>query len=464
MKNFKLNRRAVLRSVVGMGALRLCPLEAMFDSKGNAYGQVAGAPKRFVLMYQGNGIPAKSHTGLPCRWVPTTLGANMQLNSSMAPMASLKAHMRIFSGMNIGGNDTPGDPHAEAQSWSLCGVGTSSPGNVLGGPTPDFVIAKALQQNTRISTLRVGIWKGNPSSPGRTRVSADDNGTYLAPEHSPQAVFTRLFGGFVPTPGEMVPTVDLEKQRQRLIVDYVKRDADRLRPKLGMSDRIRLDQHLNAVRDMERELFPAVPMMPPPPPQMTCVTPVAPGAAGDMSNDARAKAMCDLIAMAFACDLTRVVSYMANAASSEENLGFLGMPYAFHESISHMTRGQGYTTLMNELETITKWHLKWVEYLFSKLKAMPDAGGGSVLDNTLGVYTSEFGNSQHHSRFETPYLLVGGSRFITGNYHWRPSTNPLFSKGDVGAERNTKVWMGVFNTLGVPVNSWGGNTAMVPMK
>ncbi len=477
MGKLKLHRRAVLRGVGAGVVLRLCPLEAMFDSAGNAYGQTGGAPKRFVLMFQGNGIPAAGYSGQACRWVPKSVGAGMVLNDAMTPItAAIKPYTRVMTGITIGGTTINGEPHAEALSWSLSGRGTPSPGSKLGGPTPDFIAAKTLQGSSPHRQLILGLCDGTGGSAGRMRITADDSGNLLTPEFSPQAIFNRIFANFTPptgggsTPPPATPTppaVDPEQQRQRLIVDYVKKDADRLKAKLGTEDRHRLDAHLTAVRDLEVALFPPVstpdPGTPAPNPPATssaCVKPSAPGSGGDANNDTRAKWMADLTALAFACDLTRVVSLMGTAANSEENMGFVGVPYAYHESISHLTRGQSMTTYFNEMLSITRWHLKWFDYLMAKLRTFQDVGG-TVLDNTLGVFTSEFGHSHYHARFELPYLLVGGSQFIRGDFHWR---SPTADKIGLNGDRNNKVWNSVLQALGCPVTAHGGVSGTVPLK
>jgi hypothetical protein len=457
MRNFRLSRRAVLRGAGGGLFLRLCPLEVMFEG-GRAHGQPSGAA-RFLLFFQGNGIPAAGYSGQPCRWVPRNRGAGLELNDAMVDLAPLKSHARVMTGISSGGKEIIGEPHADGLSWSLTGLPTPSPGQKLGGPTPDFIAAKTLQGGAPWRQLVLGVLKGG-GSPGRRKITADDAGNLIDPETSPQALFNKLFGTFSPPAGGGAPAANPELDRQKLIIDFVKGDAERLKAKLGSADRRRVDAHLAIVRDLEASLFRGGGSGPKAAPSSACARPAAPGTAGEASVDTRAKWMIDLTALAFACDLTRVVSLMASPANDNEDIGFMGLPHKYHDGVSHLSRGQGAATMLSEMTAVTRWHMKHFKSVLEALKSYPDAGG-SMLDNTLAVFTSEFGNSNHHARFELPYLLVGGSRFITGDTHWR---SPGAAANGLGGVRNTQVWLAVLKALGCPVDSFGGNAAVAPLK
>jgi hypothetical protein len=458
MPKFKLGRRAVLQAFGTSMVLKLCPLEAMFDSNGKAWGQVGAAPKRFVLFYQGNGVPAKGHHSRE-EWVPLSSGAGLTLNTSMTALAPMKSHLRVVTGIHTAaGGSGPaagGEPHANGLTWSLTGLGATSPGSALGGPTPDFIAAKTLAGTSPVKQLMLGLCRGVGFSPGRKKITADDNGNLIDVEYSPQTLFNKLFGNFT-VPGT-VTVANPELDRQKLIIDAVKRDADRLSGQLGVTDRIRLDAYLTGITDLQKALFPSGQSQQP----MTssCAKPSDPGAAADVSNDVRAKALMDLTALAFACDLTRVVSIMGTPANSEENLGFLGTNLNFHDQVSHPgNRGDAF--YYAEMAKVTNWHLKWFNYLMQKLSLLQEPGG-TLLDSTLGVFTSEFGNSDNHSQYELPYAMIGGSQFIGGDFHWRaPGANAV---GQNGA-RSAQVWLSVLKALGCPATSFGGNSISLALK
>lgn len=542
MSKFRLSRRTMLKGATGVAALKLCTLEAMLDSRGNAWGQTAAA-KRFVLFYQGNGVCARGYSGMACKWVPLSTGANPALNTAMAGlMDPLRQYMRVMTGLSHGWSDTgSGEPHAEGMSWSLTGKRAPTPGVTVGGPTPDYILAPYLQGRAPIRLLQVGVWRGDGYGTARKKISADTNGTLIDPEYSPQVVFNRLFGNFTAPGGAQLSvtqpdagspqaavTLTPEQQRQQRIVDFVKRDADRLRKKLGVADQQRLDAHLAAVHDLEAELFPSDPgaggggamtgsgggmsgaggggMSGAGGGSMSgaggggmsgaggggagggmtgtgggagggggttttsCARPADPGASSSTaSQDVRCKLMCDLIAMAFACDQVRTVSFMGSSANNQELLGWLStsggqkLPAKrFHEDISHLQSGSPtWADWFTNMVAITQWHVKYYAYLFGRLKGMLDIGGNSVLDNTLGVFTSEFGNSQNHANFDVPYLLVGGSQFIGGNYHWRSAGANVQG---VGGDVNTKLWNSVIQAMGAPLTSFAGQSGTVPLK
>ncbi|MFO0633875.1 MAG: DUF1552 domain-containing protein [Nannocystaceae bacterium] len=216
---------------------------------------------------------------------------------------------------------------------------------------------------------------------------------------SPQAAFMALFQGFVPPDPTDALAAQRELARRKSVLDLVHGDIDRLMPRLSAADKIRMQRHLDEIRDLENRLA-AIP----PDAGGECMMFADPGAdpaiggnnagtggdgfdtnAGYSDEDTRARRFSDLVHMAFVCDLSRSVAMQYTMAQSHMSaFPFTGIPYDQHE-VGHSV---GTTDAVSQ---ILAWQLDQFAYLVAKLRDTPE-GAGSVLDNTAMVLLYEGGH------------------------------------------------------------------------
>jgi uncharacterized protein DUF1552 len=251
---------------------------------------------------------------------------------------------------------------------------------------------------------------------------------------SPRSAYMALFIGFTPPdPGDALAAMR-ELARRRSVLDLVKGNIERLMPRLGSADQVRMQRHYDEIRDLEQRLA-AVP----PDGGAECSMFTDPGAdppiggnnagtggdgfdvnAGYSDEDARARVFSDLVHMAFTCDLSRSVAMLYTMAQSHMNVYSFtsGIPYDQHE-VGHSV---GTTDAVSE---ILAWQLDHFAYLVAKLRDTPE-GAGSVLDNTAMVQLYEAGHgldpatgdpNRTHST-ENMVVAVAGraSGFVAGEH------------------------------------------------
>jgi hypothetical protein len=446
---FRLGRRAVLR---GAGAaVGLPSLEAMFGPHGDALADGTPLPRRFVLFYMGNGaaLGRYNSTAIPGNWLPRDAGgrtivqgADFPLSEPLKPIERVKGYMRLVSGLHA--VSSRGGHHEENMSCALTGF--NNKGTLentdprvrakLGGPTPDFIAAKYLGGVTAVRQLRLGVCrKANSGAAIFNNLTFDDNGYPVPSEFDPQKVFDLLFRDFVPAASGTSNAPNPELLRRRSILDFVRRDAGRLKTRLGKSDAAKVDNHLTSIRELEVGLENLARPAP-----VSCKLPARPALSTDYPTIA--KLMTNLLALAFACDRTRVASYMLTKNTSQEVLSWLGFTESFH-LLSH---GE-YQDVIPRMTKACAWHVEQFAGLIAALAAVPE-GAGTVLDNTVAVMTSENSDSQGHSQYDIPLLVAGGPRLLRGNFHFR-------GKG----ETTCNLWLGCLQALQVPINKFGDSTA-----
>ncbi|HMV69394.1 MAG TPA: DUF1552 domain-containing protein, partial [Myxococcota bacterium] len=222
------------------------------------------------------------------------------------------------------------------------------------------------------------------------------------------------------------------------VLDAVIADADALSARLGGPDRARLDEHLTAVRELERRLW-----LPPADPGACGATPPDPGA----DPTAQVEAMMEVIALALACDRSRVVSHMISMGESYRALAFLGHPIA-HHSASHVDPVAH--------EAVATWSVERFAWLVARLGRQVDPDGVSLLDRTLLMYTSDMSVGLQHDHRDLPVLLAGRglAGVPLGEHVVLPEGTPLHD-----------LLLAILQGYGAPVTAFGarGTTPALPL-
>src|SRR6187401_1816341 len=389
-------RRTVLK---GAGVTMALPfLEAMVPAA-TALAQTAANPKmRAGFFYIPHGAVQHDTKFGPegDKWTPSGSGASFKLNTITGPLEPFKKYVST-----IGNLDNPAG----------AGVHTKNPGTWLNCSNPsitiDQIVAKKIGQDTVLPSIEVSSETttqqaaGNGVSTAAT-VSFRDANTPLPMEYNPKKVFNSLFGST--TPKERV----LNARESDSLLDLILDRTKSFQAQLGAADRVTLDEYLESVREIER--------------RTSIVANI------DISNmkiperpvgkeddfDKQVDLLFDLIAIAYQADLTRVVSFVMVAEGTNQTYNHIGVPDSFHP-ISHHA---------NELPNIEKvvkiqtWHM---DRFAAFLKKMADTreGDGSLLDHSIFLYGSNMGNSDKHSNWPIPTVVVGGGngRMKLGGQH-----------------------------------------------
>ncbi len=411
-----MHRRSFLRGLGGI-AVALPTLEIMLNNHGDAYADGTGIPKRFLVVFGGHSLGADGDP-LHNLYVPDKVGPDYDLKTALAPLAAVKSDVSVVSGLKIpwaaenGGTIPAGgrsdDFHIQSLNPLFTGMRSVAEKNrKLNGPTADHVVAAVNATDTKFKTLNYQVqagWYLAVSAPyGRDIMSCKLDSTGKLVEVpatiSPRAAFDGLFTGFTGTDPLAVEKAAFELKKRKTILDLVRGNSERLMPKLGKVDQARLQRHLDEIRDLERRIASI-------PPTVTDVCKKLPdpgadpplggnnestgGASGfDVSKgysneEARAKLMCDLVAMAFACDMARSGTLMLTMAQSHMNMHpLIAVPYDMHEV--------GHAMKTPDMSRGIAWHVKQFAYLVQKLGATPD-GAGKLLDSSALVYLNEGGH------------------------------------------------------------------------
>lgn len=383
-----ISRRMVLRGAAGVG-IALPFLDAMAPRKARA--QEATGARRLFLMLNQNGV-------VPGTWFPTGGERDFQLAPSMAALDPLREHLIILNGvrqMERGTQD--GTAHKRGHNSAVTGWTSSTGSGAADGASLDQVVAGAIGGQSRIKSLMIG------------RTTNDhffhDGPRQAHPvEPDPRKIFDRLFTGFAaPTARGAAgadDAADLARMRARRksILDAAKEQYHKVAQTVGPGDRQRLEEHLTAIRQVETTLDGATP----PPGRATegCARPPEPASSADYR--VIGKAGLDLCALAFACDLTRVAGLQW--ISHGTMFHWLGATEK-HHPLAHQT---GRAAADAQLTRIVAWHAEQAAAFLTRLKGLREPGG-TVLDRTLFLWTSEIATGNH--TFDRAPFLIASGRF-----------------------------------------------------
>ncbi len=410
-KPFRLSRRACLR---GLGVSLALPwLEVM-----EATAQTAADPLRFLTLFVPNGMRMD-------RYKPSGTGTDWTPSPILSSLSPYKEYVNVVSGLA----NYPASVTTERWSGSHArGTGAlltqtplafTSGDDISNDISLDQVIAQSLQGKTHLPSLELGIRQGSSSGNCEDgyscaylhNLSWADPTTPMKKMIDPRLVFERLFQGYDPNPNPDTGTPVVNKQPlyDRSLLDTVQTRIQSLNQRLGQADRAKLDEYLTAVRAVEKNL-------PPYDPSGTSGPTVScdPGSAppSELEYPDHVKVMLDLIVLAFQCDQTRVISFMLeDALNTPARYGFLGVDGGYH-GISHHG---GDPSKLNAIEKICTWEVEQLAYLLGRLLEIKE-GDKTLLDNSIILFTSEFGDGDDHYHWDLPVLTAGkaGGRFKTG--------------------------------------------------
>lgn len=437
--NLRLPRRTVLRGAAlsGLSALALPVLDIMLNDHGTALAQSnEPLPKRFGVYFWGNGVRLD-------KWNPSMTGAGYALSEELAPLAPVKDYISVISGMSIQTGNERGHHAGVVGILSGAPMISQDPmgapyASTFSQPSIDQVVASALGDVTRFRSLELGVSRAIVSGEGSTLRYLSHNGpdNTNPPEYSPRAVFERIFGSGFTAPGTE-PVVDPRLVLRRSVLDAIRGDAAELRVKLGANDRLRLEQHLDSIRALENQILALENAAPPP---SACVAGDDPGDFDRNNISGISNAMSELLALALACDQSRVFSIMFSGSVSLQVYGEIGMTTE-HHGLSHDEGGD-----QPNVHAITTFIMKQLNTFLERLQNTTE-GDGNLLDRLALIASSDTAEGQPHSLNDYPIVVAGKANgaLVHPGVHYRSTSN----------ENTSTVLLTLLQAMGLELDEFG---------
>jgi len=407
-------RRTILR---GLGTTLALPLlDAMVPALTAMQSSAAKPVTRFGVMYPPNGM-------IMAKWTPAAEGAAYEMPPTLASLAPFREDLLVLTNLAcVPSPGRPGGAHAKASTRFLTDVSPPTSETWLdAGISVDQILAREMGAATQLASLELSIESAETAGACdvgfacayTNTISWRGPATPLPTEHNPRAVFERLFGDS----GSTDAKTRLARIRQdKSVLDSVREEVARMQRSLGAGDRTTLVEYLESIRDVERRIQKAEE-------QSDKELPVVDRPAGVPDTyDEHVHLMCDLQALAYQCDLTRVVTLMLGREFSGVTYPQIGVPDAHHPITHHA----GEVEKIAKVEKINHYHVTHFAYLLDKLRSTPD-GDGSLLDHVIMMYGTGIGECNAHDPRSIPMLLAGGKSVqLKGGRHIKyPKETPL---------------------------------------
>ena len=349
-----LSRRTFLH---GLGASIALPY---LDAMSPAFAAPAPPATRVAFVYTANGIIMND-------WTPTETGSGFAFSKTLKPIEAFRDQTTVISGLaHKNGEalgDGPGDHARAGASWLTGAHPKKTQGaDIRNGQSIDQVVAQQIGLTTPLPSLEVGLQDvrmvggcdSGYSCAYSNTISWSSPTTPLPYENNPRRVFERLFGDGETTDPD-ARAVQLRQNRS--LLDFVLEDTQRLAPKLGASDRSKLSDYLDSVREVERRIQNLEQREAEELPSLDRPEGIPP------SFEDHVKIMSDLIAIAFQADLTRVVTFMYSREGGNRTYPSIGVPDA-HHGLSHH---QNDPLRMARLQQIDQHHVDMLAYFLGRL-------------------------------------------------------------------------------------------------
>jgi hypothetical protein len=421
----KLSRRAVLR---GAGVTMALPwLESL-----PAFGATAPGPfpKRLAVFFMGNGVNGN-------HWWAKGAGAELKLSKTLQPLEPVKKKVNVINGLfnqpAVGKGIHPGQT-----GNLLSGMPLQKGAVIKAGESMDQILARRVGQDTAHSSLvlaceqpMTGYHETNFSMAYSSHISWQSADSPVPNEVYPSLAFDSLFE-------------NRGSLRNQSVLDRVMTRASSLSRQVSATDKGKLDEYLTSVREVEKRIER----------MRTHKDKAESNAAGrplptlkrpddGLPEDLRehARAMVEIMALAFQTDKTRIATLLLCRDLSSLYYPFLGVREG-HHGASHDDLSEGY-------ERISRFHLSQMADLAVKLDAMPE-GEGTVLDNSCLVFLSNMWAGWKHDNMKLPVVTAGslGGTLKTGR------SLDYLPAGDEN-RRLCSLWLGLMDRMGVQLDSFG---------
>lgn len=457
-----ISRRTLLTGTAGC-AIALPFLEAMLPRRANA--GAGDVPQRLLVWTTPNGVVIDN-------WVCTQGPGgetDFELSPILAPLAAHKADMVVLQ--NLEQANSYGH-HCIGSLTGRAALDVGFPNLTATGISLDQYLAEKWDGLAPIPSLQLGVG----ITQNRETVACISWNAALQPqpaENNPFAAFARLFPN-----GSGEPNADLERviAARMSILDSAKEQTERLVGQVGHADKLVLENYFDALREVEQQLADLQESA------AACGSPVFPAAPAPedtwwLANDRVPDVIdlqADLIAIAFACDLTRIVTLnLANDGGA-----YRTFPYIDGVDATNDWHGWSHQVETGNREILTKidtWHNGKLAELLDRLAAVTDADGNSVLHNSIVLQNNEYGpngpvdylglppgsdtpNNLSHYTVTMPYTLFGqaGGALTTGRNLVFPLKNPTDGSGR--GIHSTRLLLSLLHLYGIDDDMFGDPT------
>lgn len=399
-------------------------------------------PLRQLFWYVPNGMRME-------RFVPVDTGVNYTMTEILSNIAAHRDKFLVLSNVSQspGAYPVAGD-HARGTAAFLTSRTANAPGEATNlGPSVDYLLSQSsYASQTPLRSVHLAL--NNHGTSGtcdsgyacafQNSITWSSPTTPVPPRLDPRSAFNALFGTFNPDAANAEALRRYE--RRQSILDHVTAEAATLRGRISVNDRRKLDQYLTGVRELEMRLDNN------PPDQVAAVCTTGTQPAGYTSYAEHMDQMIDIMVKAIECDATRVLSFMADSSGSYRSFSFMGVPEAHHE-MSHWNFSSAEAPhRLAQWQAICEWHTARFGDLLTRLDAITEHDGSTLLDNSLIYYSSEIGDGHSHDHHDMPVVLAGGAcgQVNTGRHHRYGAREPL-----------ANLFLGMMNLFGAPQSSFG---------
>lgn len=353
------------------------------------------APVRVAVLFAGNGFHSK-------QWWAKGEGRGLELGQVLSPLAEFREQMLFIRGL-FHAEARKGNIHSSQTGNLLSGAPIAAGGEIRSGTSFDQLLAQTYGRSTKVPSLVLGCERSNPSVHKNYSMLYSSHISWSSPttptplELYPALAFDRLFKDEV-TPGD------------KSVLDAVLTDAQRLRIQISTSDKRKLDEYLDSVRDVEKRIENAGqrgelqgwrPTLDKP-----NINRPADGIPQDIGEHMRL--MCDLMILGFQTDITRVATLKLNNdhsalrfpnLPSTQQVGH-GIDYMIHHLLSHSDG--------DDWLKVNQFFAEQVAYLARRLAAIQE-GHRTLLDNTMLLFTSSMMAGARHDNDQLPVVVLGGA-------------------------------------------------------
>ena len=451
MSNWHLSRRTFLR---GAGvALALPLLDVMTPRAARAAAQTA-PPTRLGCIYLPNGIPFDA-------WKPVSSNGRVtRMNRWLSAFEPFRGDVQFLTGLQSDSNQTH---QAASATWLVrpCPEGERiNQTRNVGGVSMDQLVAQAVGDQTLVPSLELITRPEGTNARGLllNNISWRRGNTPVPRETNPRAVFDRLTRS-----GSAGGDSPAASPRRTSVLDAVLEDARRLRGRISRDDRFKVDEYLDAIRGVERQMGAAAAAQRDAVRTRAATLPAPPAAIPD-DHAAYVRLLFDMLVLAWWTDATRVSTFMLDHEETNRFVDFIPGVKGMWHSLSHWKQieaggdnfdGTSWTTRDIKYEQylkVIRFHHEQVAYFLGRLRDIPE-GDGTLLDHAMILYGSPFADGHDHQSTQLPMLIAGraGGRIRPGRVLDAP-------------ERPAEgVYLSMMDALGVPVQEIGGIDEAVPI-
>ena len=365
---------------------------------------VSGPPVRFACIYFSNGVD-------PANWWQKGAGAAMELGPSAAPLLPIREDLVFVNGLYNHQAFINPSPHMGRMANMLSGAPVSADPSVIKvGTTFDQILARELGGRTTVPSMALGIEPNELRLEDGLSMLYGSNVSWVSP--------TR------PAPKEIYPSRAFDqlvgdgkgRALDKSILDAVLNDTQTLQGKISSSDKQKLNEYLESVRDIEKRIERASKEERLEGWRPTLEKPNMPRPANEIPQNVpdHMKLMLDLIVLAFQMDKTRIATCMLNNDLSQMNFKFIeGVRGALHLDLTH--NGKSPELKAMYLKT-NQFHMQQFTYLVNRFKQIDEGGGKTMLDNSLLMMASNLYDGDAHGADQMPIVLAGhaGGALQTG--------------------------------------------------